>query len=127
MTKKEPFEWRESGAGAFPASMKANFGEHGVRITLRDHAHVEHSENGAHFAAGHETTVVVPMEAILDFASKAIMADMIDKFDKSEPKPLLGFEVVVGQPEGTTVVPFLRDSDLALPLGPHGDEETGGC
>jgi hypothetical protein len=40
----------------------------GIRIIVRDDAHVEHTENGAHYAPGHTSTVVISKEQALDLA-----------------------------------------------------------
>jgi len=40
----------------------------GVRIIVRDDAHVEHTENGGHYVAGHTATVVISKEQALDLA-----------------------------------------------------------
>jgi hypothetical protein len=40
----------------------------GVRIIVRDDAYVQHTENGAHYVAGHTSTVIITREQALDLA-----------------------------------------------------------
>jgi hypothetical protein len=40
----------------------------GIRVIVRDEAHLEHTENGAYYAAGHTSTVVITREQALDLA-----------------------------------------------------------
>ena len=173
----DPFEYKEPGVN-FPALVKMNVNTDGVRLHVREHARIEHSENGGHYAMGHEADVHIPRDEALRMAFSIIQSYGWSAFKtgvayfgfpesrppKSEQPQRDVRKIVASLDAGRTIdealsdalvaeaeirdaedripghlhlghgfdvvsdqsVPHVRDSDITMPNGPHGDEDDHG-